>query len=103
MRDAAFLRNVPVLAGLSEELLTRAMGAQLAASRTPVAAATPPRTIAVVGLDAGAPVADVAESLGDALTADGSIARLSTGELAAIDQAEREADRVVLRGGMAPD
>ena len=82
--------------------LTRAMGAQLADSRTPVAAATPPRTIAVVGLDTGAPVAGVAESLGDALTAYGSVARLSTGELAAIDQAERDADRVVLRGGLTP-
>jgi NTE family protein len=83
--------------------LTRVMGAQLAASRTPVSAATPPRTIAVVGLDAGAPVAEVAERLGDALAAHGSVARLSTGELATIDQAERDADRVVLRGGMAPD
>ncbi len=83
--------------------LTRAMGAQLAASRTPIAAATPPRTIAVVGLDAGAPVAEVAEGLADALTVHGSVARLSTGELAAIDQAESDADRVVLRGGMAPD
>ena len=83
--------------------LTRAMGAQLAASRTPVAAATPPRTIAVVGLDAGAAVAEVTESLGDALTVHGSVARLGMGELAAIDQAERDADRVLLRGGMAPD
>jgi NTE family protein len=83
--------------------LTRAMGAQLAASRTPVAAATPPRTIAVVGLDAGAPIAEVAEDLADALTVHGSVARLSMGELAAIDQAERDADRVILRGGMAPD
>jgi NTE family protein len=82
--------------------LTRAMGAQLAASRTPVAAATPPRTIAVVGLDAGAPIAEVAEGLADALARYGSVARLSTGELAAIDQAERDADRVVLRGGLAP-
>jgi NTE family protein len=82
--------------------LTRAMGAQLAASRSPVAVAAPPRTIAVVGLDGGAPVADVAEGLGDALTHYGSVARLSTGELAAIDQAERDADRVVLRGGLAP-
>lgn len=103
MRPAAFLRNVPVLAGLSEDLLerlagqvterrvrgsgwviregepanstllelgredfealiqeapsfslglTRSMGARLAASRSPIAAATPPKTIAVVGLGA---------------------------------------------------
>lgn len=83
--------------------LTRAMGAQLAASRTPVAAATPPRTIAVVGLDAGAPVAKVAEGLGDSLAVHGSVARISTGELGTIDQAERDADRVLLRGGMTPE
>jgi predicted acylesterase/phospholipase RssA/CRP-like cAMP-binding protein len=82
--------------------LTRAMGAQLAASRTPVAAATPPRTIAVVGLDAGAAVAEVADGLADALGVYGSVARLSAGELAAIDRAERDCDRVVLTGGVAP-
>jgi CRP-like cAMP-binding protein len=71
--------------------LTRAMGAQLAASRTPVATATPPRTIAVVGLDAGAPVPEIAEGPAGALAAHGSVALLSTGELAAIDQAERAA------------
>jgi NTE family protein len=83
--------------------LTRAMGAQLAASRTPVVAATPPQTIAVVGLDGKVPVADVAEGLADALAAQGSVARLSAGELSTIDQAERDAERVVLRGGSDPD
>ncbi|HEY5051103.1 MAG TPA: cyclic nucleotide-binding domain-containing protein, partial [Acidothermaceae bacterium] len=82
--------------------LTRAMGAQLAASRTPMAAAVPPHTIAVVGLDAAAPVAEVAEGLASALANHGSVAKLSTGELATIDQAERDADRVLLRGGIAP-
>lgn len=81
--------------------LTRAMGAQLAASRTPVVAATPPRTIAVVGLDPAAPDAEMAEGLADALKVHGSVARLREGELATIDQAERDADRVVLRGGTA--
>lgn len=81
--------------------LTRQMGAQLAASRAPMAAAIPPRTIAVVGLDAAASHAEVAEGLADALATHGSVARLSAGELAAIDQAERDADRVVLRGGAA--
>lgn len=83
--------------------LTRAMGAQLAASRTPVVAATPPRTIAVVGLDDGAPAAEVAELLANALSAHGSVASLSAGELATIDQAERDANRVVLRCEAAPD
>ncbi len=82
--------------------LTRAMGAQLAASRTPVVAATPPRTIAVVGLDQGAPVAEVCELLADSLAGHGSVARLGAGELASIEQAEREADRVVLRCAATP-
>jgi CRP-like cAMP-binding protein len=56
--------------------LTRAMGAQLATSRTPVAAATPPRTLAVVGLDSAALVGEVAQVLGDALAQHGSFARL---------------------------
>jgi predicted acylesterase/phospholipase RssA/CRP-like cAMP-binding protein len=83
--------------------LTRAMGAQLAASRMPVVAATPPRTIAIVGLDDGAPAAEVAEQLADALAAHGSVARLRAGELATIDRAERDTNRVVLRCDAAPD
>ncbi|MGO9489922.1 MAG: patatin-like phospholipase family protein [Solirubrobacteraceae bacterium] len=82
--------------------LTRAMGAQLAASRMAMVAATPPRTIAVVGLDQGAPAADVAEQLADALSAHGSVARLSAGELATIDRAEHDVDRVVMRCEDAP-
>ena len=82
--------------------LTRAMGAQLAASRTPVAAATPPQTIAVVGLDPAVPVPEVAEQLGETLARYGSVARLDAGELAAIDQAEHDAERVVLQAGSDP-
>ena len=47
--------------------LTRAMGAQLAASHTPVAYAPTPNTIAVVGIDQAAPAADIAAELADAL------------------------------------
>ncbi len=83
--------------------LTRAMGAQLAASRSPVVAATPPRTVAVVGLDGAVDVSAVAEMLADALETHGSVARLHAGEYAAIDQAERDADRVVMRGTSDPD
>jgi NTE family protein len=82
--------------------LTRAMGAQLAASRAPIVAVSPPRTIAVVGLDAAAPAAEVADGLGAALASHGSVASLAAGELSTIDQAERDNDRVVLRGGAAP-
>ena len=82
--------------------LTRALGAQLAATRLPVAAPTLPQAIAVVALDAGAPSAEVAEWLADALSVHGSVVSLSTGELASIDRAERDADRVVLHCHDAP-
>jgi NTE family protein len=100
-RDAfeALIEEVPAFAlGL-----TRAMGRQLAASHAEVAAATPPRTIAVVGLDAAAPAAEVADMLGGALRAYGSVAVLDGSALDAIENAERDADRVVLRGGCRPD
>ena len=77
--------------------LTRSMGAQLAASRAPIVAATPPQTIAVVGLDAAAPAAVLADMLSDALASHGSVASLAAGELSTIDQALRDRDRVVLR------
>jgi CRP-like cAMP-binding protein len=60
--------------------LTRAMGSQLAASRTPVAGATPPQTVAVVGLDRAVAVQKVAERLANALAAHGSVARLRRGD-----------------------
>src|SRR5207244_4434073 len=53
--------------------------------------------------DERAPVAEVAEGLADALTAYGSVARLSDGELATLDQAERDTDRVVMRCDTVPD
>jgi NTE family protein len=83
--------------------LTRAMGAQLAASHTPAPASTPPQTIAVVGLNAGAPIDEVADELGRHLAEHGRLAQLREGDLATIDQAERDADRVVMRAGSAPD
>ena len=76
--------------------LTRAMGAQIAASRSPVVPAVPPRTIAVVGLDAASPTVELAESFADALGAHGPTARLRAGDLSSIDQAERDRERVVL-------
>ena len=82
--------------------LTRAMGAQLAASRMPVVATALPRAIAVVGLDPAAPIAEVAQRLTAALAAHGSVAALAAGDLATIDQAERDRDRIVLRGGSVP-
>ena len=82
--------------------LVHAVGERLAASRSSVVAATPPKTIAVVGLDAAAPAIEVAETLADAASAYGSVARLAGGLLPTIDQAERDAERVVLHGGNDP-
>ncbi len=76
--------------------LTRVMGAQIAASRSPVVPSSPPRTIAVVGLDPDSPAAEVAEALAEALSVYGPTARLRSGDLATIDQAERDTGRVVL-------
>lgn len=83
--------------------LTRTLGAQLAASRTPVAVATPPRTIAVIGLDLGGAVDDVAMTLADALETHGTVARLPHGELSTLHQAEADRDRVVLWSGSGSD
>jgi predicted acylesterase/phospholipase RssA/CRP-like cAMP-binding protein len=83
--------------------LTRALGVRLAASHAPIAKASPPRLIAVVGLHPGAPTADVAERLRQALGGHGTVALLSSGGVGEIDQAERDVDRVILRGGETPD
>jgi NTE family protein len=83
--------------------LTRVMGAQIAASRSPVVPAMVPRTIAIVGLDRASPTAEVAEALADALAAHGSTARLRSGDLSTIDQAERDTGRVVLIAPGVPE
>ena len=82
--------------------LARSMGAQLAVSRAPLAIATPPRTIAVVGLDPAAPTSEVADGLAAALGAFGSVADLASGGIETIDQADRDADRVIMRAGEDP-
>jgi NTE family protein len=89
--------------------LTRAMGAQLAASRTPATAPNPPRTIAALPLDEGAPVAEAAQLLATALRQHGSVAKLapdagrrSSAEMTSLlERAESENDRVVLVGEAA--
>jgi predicted acylesterase/phospholipase RssA/CRP-like cAMP-binding protein len=82
--------------------LTRAIGERLATGRAPVVAATPPRTIAVVGLDPAVSTAQIADTLADVASAYGSVARLAGGGLPMIDQAERYAERVILHGGNDP-
>ncbi|HZU60054.1 MAG TPA: patatin-like phospholipase family protein [Solirubrobacteraceae bacterium] len=82
--------------------LVRAMGAQLAASRSPIVAATPPRTIAVLALDPGAPLAETASGLVRALDTHGRVSQLTEGELSTIDQAERSNDRVIMRADGDP-
>jgi predicted acylesterase/phospholipase RssA/CRP-like cAMP-binding protein len=86
--------------------LTRAIGARLAASRTPVFAATPPRTIAVIALEPAASASETGELLAACLGEHGSVAELQPDPgrsepetLEALDRAEREHDRVVLVGG----
>ena len=83
--------------------LTRSMGAQLAASRTPAASAGPPGTIAALPLDGGAPVNEAADLLTDSLSLHGSVAKLTaeTGQdraemISRLERAESENDRVVL-------
>jgi predicted acylesterase/phospholipase RssA/CRP-like cAMP-binding protein len=85
--------------------LTRALSAQLATSRAPALSATPPECIAVVGLEAGAPVDRAAELLVEALRRHGSAAGLraeaeeSAARMSAmLDRADRAEDRVVLIG-----
>ena len=78
------------------------MGAQLAATRGEQVQAAPPRTVTVLGLDRAAPVAEVADSIAAGLRKFGSVALLREGELATIEQAERDADRVVMCAGPGP-
>ncbi len=98
-RFEALIREVPAFA----VGLTRAMGAQLAASRAPAAVEKPPQTVAVMALEAAAPAHEVAALLVRALGRHGSVAELApapgrTAEemTAALDRAEADADRVLL-------
>lgn len=101
-RFEALIRDVPAFA----VGLTRAMGAQLAASHTPASAATPPQTIAVLALDPGAPALETARWLVASLREHGSVAELGPQPehtyremVSALDRAEAESDRVVLMAG----
>lgn len=89
------IREVPEFA----LAITRSIGAQLAASRTPLTDSAPPRTIAVVGLDPAARDLGAAALLADALKPFGRVARLDGGSLDTLEQAERDAERVVLQTG----
>ena len=101
LRQEAFERLIMEAPGFALGL-TRALGAQLAASRAPFVAVQAPRAIAVVGLHTSAPTAELAEGLALALERYGTVARLRSGGMAAIEQAERDADRVVMCGGVSP-
>src|SRR3954468_21264595 len=70
--------------------LTRSLGAQLAASRTPVAVPAPPQAIAIVGLDPAAHVAQVTERLRSELAHFGSVEVLDGGDVGTIERAERD-------------
>jgi predicted acylesterase/phospholipase RssA len=83
--------------------LTRAMGAQLAVSRTPAVSAGPPQTIAALPLDDGAPVIEAADLMRDSLGQHGTVAKLTAEPghdraemISRLERAESENDRVVL-------
>ncbi len=85
--------------------LTRSMGQQLASSRAPAPPSAPPRSFAVVALDARAPATEVCARLGEALRACGSLAHLRRGDAGhpddragRLDRAERDHERVLLDG-----
>ena len=81
--------------------LTRVMGARLAASRPAVLVAAPPRTIAVIGLHRSPLLDEVVDELGRSFAVHGTVARLRGGDLATIEQAERDVDRTLLVGDLA--
>jgi predicted acylesterase/phospholipase RssA/CRP-like cAMP-binding protein len=83
--------------------VTRTLAERLASSRTPAQADTPPRTIAVVELDPGASAAEITDGLARALEPYGSVVTLDGGSLATLEQAEADADRVLLRAGRDAD
>ncbi|MDX6664270.1 MAG: hypothetical protein QOG68_476 [Solirubrobacteraceae bacterium] len=90
--------------------LTRSLGAQLAVSQAPPAAApAPPRTIAVVALDPGAPGARAVAQLEANLAATSNVVRLGASAesdppamLGVLERAERDAGLVLLVTG-APE
>jgi predicted acylesterase/phospholipase RssA/CRP-like cAMP-binding protein len=82
--------------------LTRSIGSQLAASRAPLTESSPPRTIAVVGLDRGARELHADRLLVDALKPFGRLARLDGGSLSTLEQAEQDAERVILDAAAGP-
>jgi len=76
--------------------MARALAAQVAVSRGQRTSVSPPRMIAVVGLDGAAPAAEVGQMLADALGVHGPTARLHSGDVASVARAERDSPRVVL-------
>ncbi len=79
--------------------LTRAMGAQLAAARGEAVQAAAPLIVTILGLDGAAPVGETADCIAAGLRSYGSVATLSEGTLVTLEQAERDAERVILRAG----
>ena len=87
--------------------LTRSMGAQVAANRAALQTVGPPRTIAVIALDAQAPCDQVVGRLAHVLKRYGSVAHLTRDPArppadfpALLDRAEHTNDRVLLDGGL---
>jgi NTE family protein len=76
--------------------MARTLAAQVSVSRSQSGSGSPPRMIAVVGLDGAAPTAEVGQHLADALGPYGRTARLASGDVQGIARAERCAQRIVL-------
>jgi NTE family protein len=76
--------------------LARALAAQVAVSRSQTTSASPPRMIAVVGLDGGAPTVEAGQTLASALAVHGPTVRLLSGDVSSIARAEQDSSRVVL-------
>jgi len=83
--------------------LTRELGARLASSLAPMASEALPRIIAVIGLDDGVDLGEVARGLAETLGRYGSVTTLHEGTLETIEQAEADVERLILVGGRTPD
>lgn len=79
--------------------LTRVLGAQLAASRAPIVAGPPPRSIAVVAIDRGADAGELARQLTASLRTHTSAELLSEGNAESLARAEASVERLVLEVG----
>ena len=92
---AEFSRLVEHVPGFAIAM-ARALAAQVAVSRGQRTPTSPPRIIAVVGLDGSAPTVEVGQALASALGGHRPTVRLLSGDVSSITRAERGSAHVVL-------